>query len=65
MHKCSAPLASVDKGDKFGTFQCPRNRYEADKMKVVPYIFVIGSIMYDQVCTHPDMAFVTGMIGRY
>jgi hypothetical protein len=21
--------------------------------------------MYAQVCTHPDLAFVTGMLGRY
>ena len=25
MHKCSASPALIVKGDKFGTFQCPKN----------------------------------------
>ena len=65
MHKCSASPAPIVKGDKFGTFQCPRNNYESAQMKSIPYASVIGSIMYAQVCTRPDLAFVTGMLGRY
>jgi hypothetical protein len=53
------------KGDKFGEFQCPNNEYEASHMRAVPYASVVGSIMYAQVCTRPDLAFVTGMLGRY
>ena len=34
-------------------------------MKVVPYYSVVDSLMYDQVCTHPNIAFVVGMLGRY
>ena len=34
-------------------------------MKSIPYASVIGSMMYAQVCTRPDLAFVTGMLGRY
>jgi hypothetical protein len=26
MHKCSGSPAPIAKGDKFGTFQCPRNQ---------------------------------------
>ena len=65
MHRCSASPAPIVKGDKFGTFQCPRNQYEADQMKSVPYASAVGSLMYAQVCTRPDLAFVTGMLGRY
>lgn len=65
MHKCSGSPAPIVKGDKFGTFQCPRNQYETDQMKSVPYASAVGSIMYAQVCTRPDLAFVTGMLGRY
>jgi hypothetical protein len=50
---------------KFGTFQCPRNQYETDQMKSVPYTSVVGSIMYAQVCTCLELCFVTGMLGRY
>jgi hypothetical protein len=34
-------------------------------MKTVPYTSCVGSLIYAQVCTHPDLAFVTGMLGRY
>ena len=34
-------------------------------MKVVPYCSVVGSLMYAQVCTRPDIAFVVGVWGRY
>ena len=31
-----------------------------DKEKVVPYASAIGSLQHAQVCTRPDLAFVTG-----
>jgi hypothetical protein len=34
-------------------------------MKSVPYTSAVGSLMYAQVCTHPDLSFVIGMLGRY
>jgi hypothetical protein len=34
-------------------------------MKAVPYASAVGSLMYAQVCTHPNLAFVIGMFGRY
>jgi hypothetical protein len=57
--------APIVKGVKFGNFQCPRNQYEIEVMKVVPYASDDGSLMYAQVCTRPNLAFVTGMLGRY
>jgi hypothetical protein len=36
-HKCNPTLTPIVKGSKFGNFQCPRNQYEIDLMKVVPY----------------------------
>jgi hypothetical protein len=36
-HKCNPTLTPIVKGSKFGNFQCPRNQYEVDLMKVVPY----------------------------
>ena len=65
MHKCSVSPAPIVNGDKFGTFQCPKNEYEAVQMKTIPYASAVGSIMYAQVCTRPDLAFITGMLGRY
>ena len=34
-------------------------------MKAIPYASLIGSLMYAQVCTHSDIAFVVGVLGRY
>jgi hypothetical protein len=65
MHACNPTSAPIVKGDKYGSFQSPRNQYEIDKMKSVPYGSAVGSLMYAQVCTHPDLAFMTGMLGRY
>ncbi|XP_039141327.1 secreted RxLR effector protein 161-like [Dioscorea cayenensis subsp. rotundata] len=34
-------------------------------MKNIPYASAIGSFMYAQVCTRPDIAYAVGMLGRY
>jgi hypothetical protein len=34
-------------------------------MKAVPYTSAVRNLMYAQVCTHPDLVFVTEMLGRY
>jgi hypothetical protein len=65
MHTSKATPAPIVKGDSFGNFQCPKNQYELDQMKAVPYASAIGSLQYARVCTHPDLAFITGVIGRY
>ena len=41
--------APIVKGDRFGEFQCPRNQYEIDQMKVVPYASAVGSLQYASV----------------
>jgi hypothetical protein len=61
----SVTLAPIVKGVKFGKFQCPRNQYEINEIKAVPYASAVGSLMYAQVCTRTDLAFITEMFGRY
>ncbi|XP_074317920.1 secreted RxLR effector protein 161-like [Silene latifolia] len=34
-------------------------------MKNIPYASAVGSIMYAQVCTRPDIAYAVGVLGRY
>jgi hypothetical protein len=65
MHECSTMSVLFMKGDKLGTFQSPRNRLEINKMKSIPYASAVGSIMYVQVCTRPDLIFVTRLLGRF
>jgi hypothetical protein len=65
MHKCNSTPAPIVKGVKFVKFQSRRNQYEINEMKAVSYASAVGSLMYAQVCTRPDLAFVTEMLGRY
>ena len=53
------------KGDKLSNEQCPNNDLEKDAMKTIPYASVVGSLMYAQVCTSPDIAFIVNVLGRY
>jgi hypothetical protein len=65
MHACNPTPAPIVKGDKYESFQNPRNQYKIDQMKSVPYASAVRSLMYAQVCTRLDLAFVTEMLGRY
>ena len=65
MHKYSPSPAPIVKGDRYGDFQCPRNQYEIDQIKTVLYASAVGSLQYAQVCTHPDLAFITGLLGIF
>ncbi|KAL0428017.1 UNVERIFIED_CONTAM: Retrovirus-related Pol polyprotein from transposon TNT 1-94 [Sesamum latifolium] len=65
MKDCSPSIAPIVKGDKLHLNQCPRNDLEREQMKDIPYASAIGSLMYAQVCTRPDIALAVGMLGRY
>ena len=65
MKDCSLSVAPIVKGDRFNLNQSPKNDFEKEQMKNIPYALVAGSIMYVQVCTRPDIAFVVSMLGRY
>jgi hypothetical protein len=65
MHKSNATPAPIVKGDSFEEYQCPKNQYEIDQIKAVPYALAVRSLQYAQVCTRPDLAFITGVLGRY
>eukprot|EP00253_Pinus_taeda_P005872 PITA_05872 len=65
MKDCSPSVVPIVKGDRFISNQCPNNDFEREQMKNIPYTSVVRSLMYAQVCTRPDIAFVVGMLGRY
>ena len=65
MHSCSSCVAPIQKGDKLSKSQCPRDENERAEMEKVPYASSVGSLMYAQVCTHPDIAFAVNALGRY
>ena len=45
--------------------QCPKNDVEHKEMENIPYASIVGSLMYLQTCTRPDISFIVGMLGRY
>ena len=65
MHDCKPGDTPVAKGDKFSLSQCPKNNFEIQEMQQIPYASAIGSLMYAQVYTRPDIAYIVGMLGRY
>jgi Reverse transcriptase (RNA-dependent DNA polymerase) len=40
-------------------------KFHQSEMHQIPYASLIGSLMYAQVCTRPDIAYITGMLGCY
>ncbi|XP_057994493.1 secreted RxLR effector protein 161-like [Hevea brasiliensis] len=52
-------------GEKLSKAQCPQDDKERTKTKKIPYSSAVGSLMYAQVCTRPDIAFAISVLGRY
>ena len=63
MDKYSAEIVPIQKGDKFSQMQCPKNDLDWKAMELIPYASVVGSLMYAQTCTQPDISFAVGMLG--
>ena len=64
MASCSHSFTPIQKGEVFSKIQCPQNDDEKSRMNMVPYASIINSLMYAQVCTHPDIAFTVSVLGR-
>jgi hypothetical protein len=45
--------------------QCPTDPDEQERMRVIPYTSVIGSIMHDMICTHSDVSYVLSAMSMY
>lgn len=65
METCKPGDAPIVKGDKLSKDQCPKNNIEMNAMSNVPYASAVGSLMYAQVCTRPDLSFAVSVLGRY
>jgi len=65
MQECKFGDTPVAKGDKFSLKQFLKGNLEIQEMQKIPYASTIGSLMYAQVCMHPDIAYIVGVLGRY
>ena len=55
MASCDPNVVPIQKGDKFSLSQCPQTELERERMKEFPYASLVGSLMYAQVCTRPEI----------
>lgn len=51
--------------DKFSKDKFLENEIEREKMKRKSFNGALGNLMYAQVCSRPDVAFIVGILGRY
>ena len=65
MDKCLSSLVPTQKEEKFSLMQSSNNDLERKQMEDITYAFVVGSLMYAQTCTRPDINFIVDMLGRY
>ena len=63
METCTAGEAPMSKGDKLSKIS--KNGGKMTAMETKPYARLIGSLMYAQVCTRPDLAFSVGILSRF
>ena len=63
MHASKTMPAPIVKGNRFGNFECSKNRYKIYQMNMVPYASAVGSLMSVQVrvSTYPDVVYVSGI----
>ena len=65
MEKCAGGELPIGKVDKMSSERSPKNELEKENMKDKPYASLVGSLMYAQVCTRPDLAFAVSVLGRF
>jgi len=65
MESSKSSPAPIAKGDKLSKCQSPKNELERNQMKAYPYASLVGTLMYAQICTRPDIAYVVGVLGRF
>ena len=56
------PLASHF---KLSAAQCPQTEAEQQKMACIPYLSVVGSLMYAMVLTRPDISHAVSLVTRF
>jgi hypothetical protein len=65
MQECKLVKVPIPIGVKLSVDQCPKTQEEEEEMSCVPYASVVGSLMYEMVCTRPYIAHAVGVLSRY
>ena len=65
MKDCSPIVDPIVKGDRLSLNHCSKNDLEKESMRNISYASAIGSLMYAQVYTRPNIVYVVRVLGRY
>jgi len=65
MHHCKPISTPLNPGSCLSTSMSPQSAAEVIEMCQVPYISVVGSLMYLAVTTRPDIAYAARVLTRY
>ena len=58
-------MKDCSREDKLSLLQCPKKDLQKEQMKDIPYALAVGSLMYAQVCTRPDLTYTVEKLDRY
>jgi hypothetical protein len=65
MKECKPVKVHIPVDVKLSADHCPKTHEEKEDMSHVPYASVVGSLMYEMVCTRPNIAHAMGVLSRY
>lgn len=65
MEHCNEGELPIGKGDKLTLKQCPDTYHDIQVMKDKPYALLVRSVMYEKVCTRPNLAFALSVLGMF
>jgi hypothetical protein len=57
MQDCKKGFLPISHDITFSKKQCPMDPNEKERMRVIPYVSAIGSIMYAMICMYPDISY--------
>lgn len=50
---------------KLSSTLCPKSDSDIEYMSRVPYSSAVGSLMYDMVCSRPNLSYALSIVSRY
>jgi hypothetical protein len=65
MHDAQSISTPIAPHFKLSAEQCARSDKDIEYMSKVLYCSVVGSLMYDMVCSRPDLSYAMSIVSRY
>ena len=65
MADCKLIDTPIAKVQSLNLDMCPKIPQENERMTRVPYVNVIGSLMYIMMCTMPNISYTVGLVSRF